>query len=372
MAHSLSTASHTSAASELGISVGTNRAQTTLTRHANMNMWSFYRVGSIAPTGTYDLTTLTAPSNNDKLGDFRGYNQSALEPYPFDVYPSGKGWGPGGSTMSLTFQIYTYEWNLVEMLSGSTPYITVRYYISSKTRTAGNGTGGVRTYTTAITMTANSPPTDHTNDQLTKQASSSQLFTDANFPTSLLTTPDDVLYCDLYISDGSGNQVARFGTVQSDGYVNISTHENANPFVDGCAPNITPPSGYTNGFPVVTNSSSGKNGVDFAETQSDTGYGTFYWYLAGLSGSTWYRLGNVSAVANLVIKNPEGGSTQNTTQIFNSTLNSAGSSSNESASGTLSTSYSWNWDDVGDIEVTVPSWSGYNSYSLGSTAPTCT
>jgi len=290
MAHALNNASHGSAASELGIAVGTNRLQTSLTRHATINAFSFYRPGSIAPSGTYDITTLTAPSNNDKLGDFRGYNHSAQEPYPFDVYPTGKNWGPGGTTMSLTFQIYTNEWNLDEVTGGSTPYITIRYYLTSKTRTAGNGTGGSRTYTAAVTMTSNTPPTGHTNNQTTKQASGSQLVTDASFPTSLLTTPDDILYCDLYISDASGNQVARFGTVQSDGYVNISTHEQQAPliYISGLAP--TPwPTGvtYTAIYPVISTSNGACNDDSpLAGGTIGTNPITFYFGLHGQRSGT--------------------------------------------------------------------------------------
>ena len=80
MAHALNNASHSSAAAELGIAVGINRNQTTLTRYATMNKWSFYRCGSISPNATTKLMELTHPSNNDKLGDFRGYNHSAIVP----------------------------------------------------------------------------------------------------------------------------------------------------------------------------------------------------------------------------------------------------------------------------------------------------
>ena len=374
MAHSLTTASHSSAAAELGISVGTNRTQTSLTRHATINKWSFYRPGSIAPDGSY-YVQLTAPSNNDKLGDFRGYNHSAFEPYPFPVYPSGKTWGPGGSTISLTFQVYVEETNYRKLYSGSQPYITIRYYMTSAARDARSG-GHVRTYTTTLSETSNSPPTGHTNNQTQRPASASQLITDSAFPTSYLASPDDVIYCDLYFSDISGNEVVRFGSTLSDGHVDIDTHENQQPFVDCVGPGQTSPT-YNPIYIVVTNSSSAKDGADIAATFGSSSYPGLYWYLVGLSGSTWYRIGSINVTVTLRIYNPEygtsGATLQNTTTMLNGNLNVAGSSSNQnhSSGGSLASGYTWAYDDVGDMFVTVNSWSGVTTYSLGTTAPTC-
>jgi hypothetical protein len=370
MAHALNNVSHSSVITELGASWtgGSNDVDNSaLVRHASITQWSFYRPGALSVHGTTKLVTRVAGTSDDKLGDFRGYNHTANTPTtPSDF---DRNWGPGGTTISLTFVTYVEEWNLRETTSGSVPYISVRYYLSGTNRT--NKVSAVRTYTVLASETSNTPPTGHTNNQTQRPASASQIVTDANFPTSLITKPDDVLYVDIYISDISGNEVARFGAAQTDGHVDVNTHEYSNPFVDGCGPNIGG-SPFTTVFPVVTNASNGKNGVDFTESNGSTTYGTFYWYLAGLLSGTWYRIGSISVTASLKIYNPEGGSLQNTTTILSGALNVAGASSNQSASGTLSSSYSWAWDDVGDVEVVVPSWTGYTSYSLGASSPTCT
>ncbi|MHC4647890.1 MAG: hypothetical protein ACYTBJ_20700 [Planctomycetota bacterium] len=306
---------------------------------------------------------LTAPSNNDKLGDFRGYNHSANTPTtPSDF---DRNWGPGGATISLTFVTYVEEWNLRETTSGSTPYISVRYYLSSSNRNS--KTSAVRTYTVLASETSNTPPTGHTNNQTQRPASASQVVTDSSFPTSLITKPDDVLYVDIYISDISGNEVARFGAAQSDGHVDVDTHEYANPFVDACGPNWTPqPSGYTFVAVVVTSGSGVKNGVDFVESNGSTSYGTFYWYVYGLKSGTYYRIGSSTVTA--VLRIPGG----TDTTILSGALNSAGASSNESASGTLSASQQWAWDDEADVVLTAANWSTITEYSLGATQPTCT
>jgi hypothetical protein len=233
MAHALNNCSHTSVCAELGISVGTNRTQTSLTRHASINKWSFYRSGSIAPNASTKLVALTAPSNNDKLGDFRGYNHSAATPATPNDFTNN--WGPGGTTITMSFSITVGEMNIREITSGSAPYITVKYYLSSANRSA--KTSVQRTFTTAFSETSNSPPTGHTNNQTTRPANSTQIVSDTAFPASLLTKPNDIVYCDIYISDSGGNEVARVGSATTDSYVDVSTHELANPFVDGCGPN---------------------------------------------------------------------------------------------------------------------------------------
>jgi hypothetical protein len=335
---------------------------------------SFYRPGALAINGSTKLISRTAGSNNDKLGDFRSYNHSAATP----LAPANwtKNWGPGGTTISITHAIRVEELNLRELTAGAAPYWTVRYYLSSANRAA--DTSRQRTYTAAASESSNTPPTGHTNNQTNRPSGATETgFTDANFPVSILVSnPDDILYCDIFLSDISGNIIARLGTTTAHSYTDLTTHELSNPFDDGCGPALSgAPSGYTTVFPVVTSSSSAKNGVDYTESNGGSTYGTFYWYLAGLKSSNWHRIGGVSCTANLKIRNPEGGSLENTTQIHTGSLNAAGASSNQSASGTLSSSYNWAYDDVGDVECTVSDWvTGFSEYQLASptTSPTCT
>jgi hypothetical protein len=257
--------------------------------------------------------------------------------------------------------------NIREITGGSSPYITVKYYLSSSNRDA--KTSVQRTYTVAFSETSNSPPTGHTNNQTQRPASGTQLVSDTAFPTSLLTTPDDIVYCDLFVSDVSGNEVARFGTVQADGHVDVDTHEYTNPFVDACGPNYSsPPSGYTFVAVLVTNSTSNKDGVDFVESNGSTTYGTFYWYVYGLKSgdSHYYRIGSSTVTA--VLRIPGG----TDTTIHTGALNAAGASSNESASGTLAASQTWAYDDEADVVITSANWSTITEYDLGTTSPTCT
>ena len=342
----------------LGISPVTNiLIRDHLCNASNINKWSFYRSRPISLDGSKNVVLSSAPTSDRKLGDFRRYNHTALTPKAANDFTQN--WGPGGATFTITLVTFIERLNVKELLPSSTPYLTTKYYPSATDRT--NKTNVIRTNTVLLTLSAESPPAGHTNNQTSAPSSSSQIVIDSGVPTSAVSSPDDILYCDTYISDISGNELVRF----DDSFTDVSTHELTNPFVDAFAPNLgSVPAGYTSVFPVVTDSSSNHSGVDFAQSNGNSTYGTFYWYLVGIKAGSFYRLGSVAAVATLRIRNPEGGSLENETQIFNSTLNAAGGSSNQSASGTLSSSYLWAFDDVGDVEVTVSSWTGFTEFLL--------
>jgi hypothetical protein len=350
MTHALNNASHTSVCAELGISVGSDRQQRDLTRHASINKWSFYRPGSIAPNAS-DYVTLTAPSNNDKLGDFRGYNHNANEPYPFDVYPTGKDWGPGGSTISLIFQVYVEEANYRELYGGSQPYITIRYYMSSANRDA--QTSYVRTYTVSLSETSNSPPTGHTNNQTQKPASASQLITDSAFPTSYLATPDDTIYCDLYFSDISGNQVVRFGSTLADGHVDIDTHEYQQPYIAARGiPDLSPPTGYSQFEVCCTGTSSTACSSSVHNVTQGTDDLTFYHSQRGFRSSSPYeyrRVASTGTTVRLKITN----SRITTGYPVYITILSSGSYSNlgNKYFSTTALGHTWQYDDIATLEI---------------------
>jgi len=366
MAHALDNCSHTSVCAELGITRGNDRTQTSLTRHASINKWSFYRSGSISANAGTKLIELTAPTSDDKLGDFRGYNHNALTPYLFDGYPDGLGYGPGGSSFDFTTIVYLEELNVRELTSGSVPYIIIKYYPSLTDRT--NGTNLIKTTSTLVSESSVTPPVGHTNNQTAKPASASQIILDTFLVSDIPGA--NVVYIDVYIGNNGGSTIyGRFGSSISDSYDDVTIYENQYPFVDACWGNYSPvPPDYggnswTFVAIVVTNSSSAKDGADFQEANGSNTYGTFYWYVYGLCAGIYYRIGNCSVTAQL-----QGDIA--TTTIFNGTLNSASSTSNQSASGSLS-SGNWAYNDEADVVLTAATWTGYDVYSLGASAPSC-
>jgi hypothetical protein len=292
MAHALNNVSLTSVCSELGITRGNDRTLTSLTRHASINKWSFYRPGSIAPDGS-DYIQLTAPSNNDKLGDFRGYNHSAVTPYTPADYNNV--WGPGGTYVTFTFLVYLNELNIKEIFPSTTPYLSVKYYMSSSNRNS--QASSVRTYTVAVSLTSNSPPSGHSNNQTQKVASASQLLTDTLFQSGFLTNPDDVVYCDIYFSDSSGNQVARFGSTLADGHVDVATHERQTPWVDSVGTCVSR-SGYTGSRTEINNLASSCTGSDVNLSIGSSSY-SFYLRAVGIS-SGLYNINPTSCTVQMV------------------------------------------------------------------------
>lgn len=338
-------------ASELGITLGNDRTGTSLTRHANISRWSFRRPGSISPNITTKQVNFTALSGNDKIGDFREYNQSASTPTAATDYTQN--WGPGGSTMSITLVTTVGELNIKE-LNASATHWGIDIYLSSSDRSSQINKHHSKVI--AINFTTVSAPSGHTNNETEKPSSTTQILSITDVPTLGITTPDDTLYCDVYLTNsGQSFEYVRF----ADSYTDISTHENQNPFVDAYGPNYSPPpSGYTFVALSVTDSSSNNSAVDFTESNGSTTYGTFYWFLWGLKGSTYYRIGSSDLTVELRIPG------KTATEIFNGTLNAAGASSNQSASGTLSGSENWEYNDEADLYVTAHDWSTITEYAL--------
>jgi len=302
MAHGLTTASHTSVCAELGISVGTDREQDTLTRYASMNKWSFYRSGSISANATTKLVELTLPSSNDKLGDFRGYNHSANAPFLYDGYPDGLYYGPGGTSFDFTTIVYTEELNIWELTGGSTPYIVIKYYPTATDRT--NGTNVIKTTSTLVSSTSNTPPTGHTNNQTTKQASASQIINDTFLVSDI--PAGNVVYLDVYIGNNGGSTIyGRFGSSISDSYDNITISENQNPTLDGGSFYVgSLPGGYTNMFPIIHSASTPVcTDSILTQTNGDTTY-DFWLCMKGVYGTGT----RVRQVTSCTVKLKVGGS----------------------------------------------------------------
>ncbi len=317
----------------------------------NIDKWSFYRPQPIQANTSTKLVELgTIPTTDRKLGDFRRYNHSPLVPKAAVNYTQN--WGPGGATMSVTLATFIERLNVKELVPSTTMYFTIDYYLSSANRAA--KTSRQRRVTILVSLSAETPPTGHTNNQTQAPSSSFQLLTDSGIPTAILTKPDDVLYCDTYISDLSSNELVRF----DDSFTDVFTHERQNPFTDAYGPNRAPvPSGYTFVATAVTDGASNNSGVDFAET-IDTTYGLFYWFVYGLRAGTFYRIG--SATITAVLRIP--GNTD--TEIHNGALKVAASNSNESDSGTLADSATWAFDDQGDVVITSHDWTGFTEWAM--------
>lgn len=340
-----------------------------------INQYAFFRPQPIRVHSTTKIPELDtpAPSSNRKLGDFRRYDKDASTPVAASDYTQN--YGPGGN-IDITLTTYIYSLNLKELEPSTTLYWVVDIYLTS-----GNRSAQINRHhraTQAVSFTSETPPSGHTNNQTQKPVGDFQNITVTGISTVGLTQPDDVLYCDTYISNsGVTSELVRF----SDSYTDVDVHEYAHPYIDSHGPNLTPVCKVNDGGGdvtftfmaiAVTDSSSNSSGVDFQETNGSTNYGGsgFYWFIYGLAGSNYYRIGNRDVTVEI-----QGDVTS--TEIFNGTLNNAGASSNETDSGTLSGGDSWSYDDVADLVATSVDWTtstvltpGSNEvYDMGTTAP---
>lgn len=273
MAHALNNASHTSACAELGITRGNDRTNSSLVRHASVTPWSFYRPGALSISAGKFITRV-AGSNNDKLGDFRGYDHGALTPYLYDGYSGGLYYGPGGTSFTFTTIVYLEQLNVREVTSGSVPYIIIKYYPTSGDRTA--GTNVIKTLSTLVSETAVTPPAGHTNNQTAKPASASQIINDTFLVADI--PAGNIVYLDVYIGNNGGSTVyGRFGTVIADSYDEITIIENLNPTLNGGG-NVSPPPSWTTAFPII-HSASTPVCTDSILTQTN-GATTYSFYLA--------------------------------------------------------------------------------------------
>lgn len=327
---------------------------------SSINPYSWYRSRPIQLNALL-CELATAPTTDRKLGDFRRYNHIAATPSLF-YNPAMTKQYIGSGTFEFIIPCLPERMNLYELSNNDPMYWKTIYYLSSANRAAETSAHGSYLDTTNILSTEDGKggldqPPGHTNNEAKSPTSSTQLFTDPAFDPTGLATPSDIVYCDTFIANSGGTRIIRVGTAVSDSYLDITFTQVTAPYHSKTGPNVSgAPSGYTVVIPVVTTNASSYLGIDQAYVNGDTTYAT-YWYLAGLSGSTWYRLGTVSAVATIT-------GVGSTTTIQNGALATAGASSNENDTGTLASSAQWNTGEIGELNVTVASWTGFTSYAL--------
>lgn len=327
-----------------------------LCNYSGISPWSFYRPRPITVDGSKQII-MSSPTTNRKLGDFRRYDHAAIQPKPNDDFAVAY----SGSTMSLSIIIWLYRLNVKELFGGSTPYLTRDVYLSSTDRA--NQVNLYDRQTVTINLSAESPPAGHTNNQTEAPTADFQLIIDGTFPTTSLSKPVDTLYVDTFLSNAGGDTIARI----PDSYTTVTVTELEDPYVDKTGLFLpTAPPGFTVAFPVITNNNSNHTAIEFAQSVGNTTTGSWYWYIAGLNGATWYRLGSVDVEITMRNTNSVLGF-QSDTLLLDGTLPAAGASSNLFSNNlTLDGGDTWALGDVGDLRHTggAINWAGVTQYAL--------
>ena len=302
---------------------GTSNKVSELVGKSGLNKFSFYAPGQLDVDTNKDIV-LTPPSANYKLGDYRLYDASAVQPEAADDFTLG--WGPGGSSFNAVIPWHPNTLNIKEF-AATGDYVTFNFYASASDRTAeGNR---VHTFTAAIQFSTITPLLRHTRTTSYK-VNPVQIPTVQNIPTAYST-----LYLDTFISDISGNRLINLGT-KANGYTTLTLVESLNPRVTGQYSGMpVTPSGYTTVFPNV-----------YASTRCTTGgldqsIGTSYSFSVvclgiHFGGNRTIRLSSVDVILTL-----DG---IRTVLQSGSELPSAG----KAFIGTLATG-AWNLNDIGYV-----------------------
>jgi hypothetical protein len=194
----------------------------------NQNKWSFYRGKRIRANASTRLVELVGVSPR-RLGDFRGYDENALEPTPFNSGGSTINWGPSGGTTDVVAFVNLQALNVKEIAyydSQSYDYVQIDLYSSAANRTA--GTPIVSRQKFAISYSTISPHVDCSIDKygITQQVNSPQLITLTGIPTTY-----SHLYADTYITNSAGTRKITLDTPYSD----WDMHQLSNPIIKSTA-----------------------------------------------------------------------------------------------------------------------------------------
>lgn len=346
MAHAADNCSHTSVCAELVITRGNDRTNSSLVRHASVSKWSWFRPRPISANATTKLVEIDSTSDNDKLGDFRSYNHSAVAPsLPSDWQQNYSG-TPTAET--LTFNININELNIYELSSGSDVYYVFKAYLSTSDRTNGTNQFGSTT-SVLVPRTTTTIPTGHTNNQTYKADSSSQQI-DVDIDTTSLNKPNDIVYYDVYLgSNGGGTVYARF----DDSYVDVTMWQYQTPYIAARGiPDLSPPTGYSQFEVCCTDASSTQCSSAVENMTQGTTNATFYHSQRGLRNSTpieYRRVASTGTTVRLTITNARDG-TGYPKYVTILSSGSYGTSSNVYYN-TTSLGHTWQWDDVATLEI---------------------
>jgi hypothetical protein len=324
-------------------SPATNMLLSVLAAHANAgNIASFLGPGTLGVDASKNVVW-TAPSNNYKLGDFRGYNRTATAPSASNNFTHY--WGPGGSTTNVSITSLPQDLNVLFVDSAATN-IHYKAYLSTTNRSA--ETSLYDSLYTAWNSTSKTPLTGHTRQQTSKPSSPhTQTFT--GFDTSGLTTPTDYVYMDTFFANTSGTRIVNFGNAVANGYTTITMQENQQPYAYASG-NTSPPSGYTTAFPVIHTSSTTCTDSDPTYSVGGTGI-SFYVGINGIYLGSTRHLGCSACTIRITYD----GSTKDVV------VGSISSTAKKYVSTTLPGSKTWAYNKSAAITVVSKTYSG--SYS---------
>jgi hypothetical protein len=260
--------------------IGSNsNAVSELVGASGLNKYSYYAPGSLSVDTNKDIV-LTPPAADFKLGDFRSYNHAATAPAVQADFTQG--WGPSNSNFGFNISL-KYEGLNINSFADPATHVTVKIYASASDRTAESNPKHTQYF--AISFTSDTPLPGHTRQSATKPATTGwHTLAVTNLDYSWLSDPNTTAYCEMYMSDSSGNRKINFGT-RANNYTTITFHKAQLPYIQAGSYLSTKPSGYTVVFPEIHTASTACAETDPIQmTWNDSGF-TFYVKARGVYSS---------------------------------------------------------------------------------------
>ena len=334
---------------ELGSPLSTPYGVDDLYDTAGQNVYSFYGAGTISISS--HLPVLDVSGQPSKLGDFRLYNHSATTPHPQAA--TTMSWGPGGVDTDMIIPVWAEDMNIYEITGGSAVYYRYNMYLSTANRRAETSLLHGR----RIPITSSAAPlynNGHTRNQQDKPLSLQYPWIH-DIPTTGLTTPNDFIYVDTFISNLSDVRQFNLGAHTSSGYTTITTHELQPPEILSTGTIPSPPSGYTVIFGALSTTSARCDDDDPLPggTIGTTGIAFYFGYLGIYSPDT-----RAVQATSVTIRITYDGSTSDVV------LGTVGSAAKSSVSTTLPGGKTWAYDKdavVTTLAATFASTPTYNT-----------
>ena len=334
----------------VGTEIGSSsRVVSVLVGASGLNKYSYYAAGQLGVDGSKNIT-LTPPTSNFKLGDFRLYDNSAVPPAPQAAIT--KNYGPSSGAFSFTI-VYMLSTLNIKAFTTPADYVTVKCYSSSADRIAESNVKFTQTF--AISYISDTPLAGHSRLSATKPSTTGwQAVTLTSFSDAWLTN-NCIGYFDTYLSNISGTRVINFGTSVSAGYTNITFHLYSIPYLYGLNTNTpTAPAGYTVVFPTV--SASATPVCSYSNSINQTFGGTTYDFYVVAKAVYVGGTRIVGLTSTNIILTKGGVRTTCATGV------AIGYTTGYHCTGTLASGGTWGYDDTGTVtfeSATIPSVPSY-------------
>lgn len=326
-------------AAELGMSPFSPQGLSVLCGSTGQNQFSFYGPGDLYADGS-DQAVINFGTMVNNLGDFRQFNQSSNDPKSATDFTLN--WGPSGSTTSSVIPAFPEAMN-IKNISTSGTHLTYKFYYSSANRDSESGS--FYTFTTPITFNTITPLSGHTRNQ-TQRANSTQTPNITSIPTGGMSTPNDLIYVETYISNNIGTRICNLGSSRSRGYTTITFHKLQSPYITASGNITPPPSGWTAAFPELNTSSTPVCGsVSNINVSFGSSAFSFYVHIRGIDGINQKIAQATSATITL---SHSGGSQV----VYSGSMSHTASTfiSGSRSSGT------WAYDEVGSVTIGSVTW----------------